>query len=173
MAHCKEYNRLLDLFRAMCIVSFTNNCITTQFVRFVSDDKIKQLFQDTEQCEDNFNEEDRNNIPLYETSPFYKDCYKIFEALKKKYAPEESGCMEMFLQKYMAYAPMWTSACHEPKSETIQTKYIPFFRFNTNHIEKYWGEIKEKLRAQVLEYGKTPIPASRFMRFKKIQVCIY
>lgn len=173
MAHCKGYDRLLDLFKAMCTICFTKNCITIEFVRFVSNENLEQMFETA--VSSNISEEyddDPSSIPLYETSPFYKDFHRIFVELKSKYNPEETKCVEMFLQKYMAYAPMWTSVCHEPRTQSNE-KYIPFFRFNTNLIEKYWGEMKERLRAQELEYGKTPVPVARFIRFKKTQVCIY
>lgn len=173
MVLCREYQRLLTLFRTLCIIQFTNNRITDEFVQCISEDTLKQFIDHVTMHEDEENyDEDTDNLPLYETSPFFKDCSAIYEDMKHKYQPADSAVVDVFLKKYMAYVPLWTAICHMPKSGTAKHNSIPFFRFNTNCVERYWGQTKESLRAQILEYGKTPIAISRFIRFKKSQVCI-
>lgn len=173
MVLCREYPRMLTLFRAMCIVQFTSNRITDEFVRFISAETVQEFIDHvtSQEAEEDY-DEDTSSLPLYEASPFFKDFSAVYEELKERYKPADCSIVEFFLKKYMAYVPLWTAICHTPKSGSVKPNYIPMFRFNTNCVERYWGQTKESLRAQILEYGKTPIAISRFIRFKKSQVCI-
>lgn len=108
---------------------------------------------------------------IYLTSPFYKDVNEIFVESAQRYPNSSASCkvfLDRFAKRYLAYSPWWTGICHESKLNPVSR--VQDFRYNTSSVESLWSLTKESLRANVLQMGKLPIPAERYIGFLKNNV---